>query len=97
MFVAAGELQLEAAHERDVHFRRDQRNRKLGIGGKDGSGPAGVGGRADPEQIAGLLGAGNAVGPGDRTVDARVAVIEIGIAPQFGADCEPDVAGRKRQ
>ena len=92
MLHAPGQLQVERADQWDVHILAHQRNEgfdKCRIGRAHA---AGVGRCAGAGNVAAVEHAGDAVGPGDGAINARVAVIEEGFAPPFDPRCHPDIA-----
>src|SRR3546814_20309758 len=87
MLVPSRQLQFEAANQWYIHFGRDQRNRKFGVGCKDRARPLGVGGWAHPKKVAGLFEAGDAVGPGHRPVNSLVAIVQRSEERRVGKEC----------
>lgn len=97
MLDAAGELDIEAVDQRDIHFRADDRHEKFGEGRIDFARAAGVGRGAGARNVAAIDFAGHAVGEGDRPVEPRIAVIVEGFAAPFDACGDTQIAARQRQ
>ena len=95
MFIASGDLQIEAADQRHFHVRRNQWYGKFRERSKHSARPPRIGSWADSVKRAGLHLSGYRVGPGDRSIDKITAILKVRIAAQFGAERNADIACRQ--
>ena len=97
MLETARDLDIEPVDKRDVHFRRDQRDRKLAIGREDGALATRVGRRARPHQIARIDEARYRISEGDCPIDMRIAIVELGFTPDLCTERYADIAPRESE
>ena len=89
---AAGQLDVDATDQRDVHVRRNQRQGELDEGRADITRALGAGRVVDAGDVAVAGRAGHRVSEGGATVQLRVAAVLLGLVTEFHAGGDTDIA-----
>ncbi|MNQ76805.1 hypothetical protein D3C85_916540 [compost metagenome] len=95
MFIAAGDLGFQIMDEGDVHLGRDDGHGQFGISRIDGAVALGVRVHRGVDQVA--VNRARGVLEGDGAVDARVAVVQLGLVTGLDPGGHAQVAARQGQ